>query len=71
MVLIQTKKIATHIPVVLVGREFWGPLDQWIKTSMLERDGAIDAEDAQIYTIVDTAEEVMDIVRKSAPRTMF
>jgi len=71
MVLIQTKKIATHIPVVLVGREFWGPLDQWIRTTMLERDGAIDAEDMQIYTIADTAEEVMEIVRTSAPRVAF
>jgi len=71
MTLIQTKKIATHIPVVLVGRAFWGPFDEWVRTYMFERDGAIDAEDMQIYTIVDTAEEVMEIVRKSAPRVMF
>jgi hypothetical protein len=69
--LIQTKKIATHIPVILVGREFWGPFDEWMRSVVYEMDHAIDAEDRQIYTIVDTPEEVMTIVRKSPPRVSF
>jgi uncharacterized protein (TIGR00730 family) len=69
--LIQTKKIATHIPVILVGREFWELFDQWIKTVVLEHNQAIDPEDRQIYTIVDSAEEAMEIIRKSPPRDSF
>lgn len=68
--LVQTKKI-DRIPVVLVGREFWSGLDEWMRKSMLERDGAVDAEDLNIYSIVDTAEEVMEIVRKAPPRDGF
>jgi len=69
--LIQTKKIATHIPVILVGREFWGPFDEWMRTVVYEKDHAIDEQDRNIYTIVDTAEEAMEIVRNSPPRTAF
>jgi uncharacterized protein (TIGR00730 family) len=69
--LIQTKKIATHIPVILVGREFWELFDEWIKTVVLEHNNAIDSGDREIYTIVDSAEEVMEIVRNSPPREAF
>jgi uncharacterized protein (TIGR00730 family) len=69
--LIQTKKIATHIPVVLVGREFWTPFHDWMKQVLLERDEAIDAEDLDIFTIVDSAEEAMAIVKRSKPRQAF
>ncbi len=69
--LIQTKKIATHIPVILVGREYWNGLTQWMEEIMFKRDGAIDAEDMQIYTVVDTAEEAMKIIRTSEPRQAF
>jgi hypothetical protein len=69
--LIQTKKIATHIPVILVGREFWELFDQWIKTVVLEHNQAIDPEDREIYTIVDSAEEAMAVIRKSPPRVSF
>lgn len=69
--LIQTRKIATHIPVILVGRAFWGPFDEWMRTTLLEKNGAVDAEDLQLYALVDTAEEVMEIVRRSEPRNAF
>jgi uncharacterized protein (TIGR00730 family) len=69
--LIQTKKIATHIPVILVGREFWELFDQWLKTVVCDHNHAIDPEDREIYTIVDSAEEAMEVIRKSKPRTTF
>lgn len=68
--LIQTKKISP-IPVILVGREFWELFDQWIKTVVLEHNHAIDEEDRRVYTIVDSAEEAMAIIKKSKPRKAF
>ena len=68
--LVQTRKI-DRIPVILIGREFWSGLDQWFRAWMFERDGAVDEEDLFIYTIVDTAEEAMEIVRKAPPRDGF
>ncbi len=69
--LIQTKKIATHIPVVLVGKDFWTPLYNWMRDSMNNQNNAIDPEDLQIFKIVDTVEEVMEVVRTAKPRQAF
>ncbi len=69
--LIQTKKIATHIPVILVGKEYWDPLIRWIENDVFAKFKAIDQVDMQIFTIVDSAKEAMEIVRASKPRDEF
>lgn len=66
--LIQTKKIETYIPVILVGKEFWAPICNFIEKNLYEKFRAIDKEDTNIYTLVDSAEEAMKIIRKSKPR---
>lgn len=69
--LIQTKKIATHIPVVLVGKEFWQPIIAWIEKDLCEKFKTIDHEDRQIFSIVDSAEEAFAIIANSKPRDEF
>jgi len=66
--LIQTKKIETSIPVILVGKEYWAPICEIIEKNVYEKFGAIDKADMKIYTLVDSAEEAMKIIRKSKPR---
>ncbi len=62
LTLIQTGKIA-RFPIVLVGKEFYGGLFDWIKNTMLA-EGKINPEDVNLYRLVDTAEEAVDhIVR--------
>ncbi|MDO4881298.1 MAG: TIGR00730 family Rossman fold protein [Capnocytophaga sp.] len=61
--LIQTKKIDAF-PIILVGSEFWGGLYEWIKTTLLEKFHNISPEDLDIIKIVDTSEEVIDIIEK-------
>ncbi|MBU6141556.1 TIGR00730 family Rossman fold protein [Patescibacteria group bacterium] len=68
LVLIQTHKIYKKIPVVLIGKDFWGAVDQFIRTTMLNKYQTIDEEDLAIYSIVDTAEEALKIIRTSKPR---
>ena len=58
--LIQTHKIDTF-PIVLVGTEFWGGLLDWIKTTMLDA-GNISPEDLDLIKLVDTEEEVVEII---------
>jgi uncharacterized protein (TIGR00730 family) len=67
--LIQTKKIETHIPVILVGKEFWTPFCDFIEKHIYGKFKAIDKVDMKIYTLVDSAEEAMDVIRKSKPRS--
>ena len=61
--LIQTTKIEPF-PIILVGSEFWSGLVAWIKEVLLDKFGNISAKDMDIFRIVDTADEVEDIIEK-------
>ena len=66
--LIQTKKIKEKIPVICVGKEYWGPLTKWINNEVYGKFKAIDKEDAKIYTVVDSANEAFQIIKNSKKR---
>ncbi len=57
--LIQTNKIG-RIPIILVGKSFWNGLINWIKQTVLEKEKNIDKEDLDFFSVVDTADEVID-----------
>lgn len=58
--LIQTKKIA-KFPIILVGSEFWSGLFDWIRGTLLTQ-GNIKAEDMDLMKVVDSEDEVIDIL---------
>jgi uncharacterized protein (TIGR00730 family) len=57
--LTQTKKIKP-VAIILVNKEFWQPLLDWIKTTLYEKEHAIDEKDMDIYKLVDNAEEAYE-----------
>jgi predicted Rossmann-fold nucleotide-binding protein len=63
MTLIQTKKIG-KFPIILVGTEFWSGLIEWMKTVLVEREKTIHATDLDLFKIVDTEDEVLDVLDK-------
>ena len=63
MTLIQTKKIG-RFPIILVGTAFWAGLIDWIKEVMLKKNANVSQEDLNLFQIVDTAQEVVDIIDK-------
>jgi len=69
LMLIQTQKMSP-IPIVLVGKEFWGGLVKWVVDNMMGR-GFIDKEDLDLFKIVDTAEEAFEILKDSPERPYF
>ncbi|MFH1824591.1 MAG: TIGR00730 family Rossman fold protein [Candidatus Firestonebacteria bacterium] len=58
--LIQTKKI-NPFPVILVDRNYWTGLIDWLNKKMITR-GYIDKEDLKIFSLVDKPEEVVEKV---------
>jgi hypothetical protein len=58
--LIQTKKIG-KFPIVLVGKEFWGGLVEWIKNTLLN-DGKISSKDLDLFHLVDSSDEALKII---------
>ncbi|MBU6214652.1 TIGR00730 family Rossman fold protein [Patescibacteria group bacterium] len=61
LTLIQTKKIRT-VPLILIGKDFWQPLLNFFKTVAYEKYQAIDKEDMELFTLVDTADEAYDYI---------
>ena len=63
LTLVQTGKI-TAVPVILVGTEFWGGMREWIKNTMLEKAGNISPDDMNLLPMVDTSDEVIQIINE-------
>lgn len=63
--LLQTGKIPV-VPIILVGRDFWGPLDSYIRSELWIKHQSIDENDMTLYLITDDEEEVIERV-KNAP----
>jgi uncharacterized protein (TIGR00730 family) len=55
--LIQTQKIV-HFPIVLVEKDYWQGLIDWIKDRMLAEHN-INAADMELFKLVDTADEAV------------
>ena len=70
LTLIQTKK-SERIAVVLVGHEYWDPLVNWLRSTVLGTFDAISPDDVKIFTIVDTAGEAFDLIKSSQERSFF
>jgi uncharacterized protein (TIGR00730 family) len=72
--LIQTRKIA-HFPIVMVSHDYWDDLVKWIKTKVLNEHHNISEEDLDIFKVVDTPQEAVDIIvdfyKKYKPRPNF
>ena len=62
--LIQTKKLDKPVPIVVIGKEFWQPMFDWIEQEVYGKQKAIEKEDLEIFHLVDTIEEVFEIIKK-------
>lgn len=62
LTLIQTQKIRAR-PVILVGKDYWSGMVDWIQTVMLGKEANISPSDMDLFHVVDTADEVIQIVK--------
>lgn len=58
LTLIQTLKIA-QFPIILVSKDFWSGIIDWIKQVLLEKEANISEKDLDLFVMVDTAEEAV------------
>ena len=61
--LIQTQKIG-KFPIVLVGSTYWEGLLDWIKETMLGIEANISPDDLDLFNIVDTPEQAVEIIEE-------
>jgi uncharacterized protein (TIGR00730 family) len=61
--LIQTGK-TNKAPIILVGSEFWGAFDQLVRNALLTYK-SIEEKDLELYTITDSIDEIINIVKSN------
>ena len=62
LTLVQTERVPVF-PIIVVGREYWKGLMEWLKKSMLGNK-CISDSDLKIFHVVDRPEEVAAILKK-------
>ncbi len=63
LTLVQTQKMRP-IPVVLYGVDYWRPLLSWFEK--LAEDGYIGHQDLALMSVVDSTDEIIQIIKKNA-----
>ncbi len=61
--LVQTGKTG-RFPIILVGKEFWSGLLEWIKKVVEEKHHNISPGDMDLMVLVDTADEAVEEINK-------
>ncbi len=60
LTLIQTNKV-NRVPIVMVDKEFWAPLIDWFKKTMLAQ-GLISPEDMDLFFVAENADEACEYI---------
>jgi uncharacterized protein (TIGR00730 family) len=68
--LIQTGKMSDHVPVILVGKEYWAEMLGWIRKTMGEKYHFVESTEIDILRVVDSVDEAYDIINKTHERTL-
>ncbi len=66
LTLMQTQRTPPS-PVILVGKQFWSPMVEWLKGTLLEAHQTISPEDLDLFFVTDEVEEVVDHIVKKCP----
>ena len=66
--LIQTGKMSRKVPIILVGKEFWTPMLNWMRNTMWDEHRFIEKQDVGILQVVDSVEEAFEIVHQTKER---
>ena len=63
LVLVQTKKV-TKFPVVLLGKQYWGGLYDWVAETMVS-EGKISKKDLDLLHLTDDIDDAVDVVHEA------
>lgn len=64
----QTKKVSRKVSMICVGKDYWRPLFDWIEKEVYNKRKAITRQDLNLYHLVDTPEEALEIIKKTPNR---
>ncbi len=64
LTLVETKKVSP-MPIVLVGSDYWQPIQNLIREHLYQNHNMIAKEDMDLYTITDDEEKIIEIVKNA------
>jgi len=64
MTLIQTQKIEP-IPIILYGKDYWGPMIHFFEQTLLKKYKTISPEDLDLFVVVDSVDEAFKYINKN------
>ena len=67
LTMMQTKKLPQPVTVVAVGEDYWSPLIEWIKETLLEKYETISQKDLDLIQVVDTPKEALKVIKEGKP----
>lgn len=67
LTLVQTKKIR-KIPIILIGSDFWKPLQEFLEEHCYQRHAAVEKNDFDLYLITDSHDEVIKTLLEAPVR---
>jgi len=62
--LVVTEKINQKIPIILIGRDYWGSLKKWMEEMPLKKHRAIFKHEFFFWKIVDDEKQAFEILKK-------
>ncbi len=62
LTLVQTQKVAT-LPLILMGKDYWQGLVDWLKNTMLDHQYILDA-DLSLMQITDEPQEAIEMIKQ-------
>jgi uncharacterized protein (TIGR00730 family) len=66
LTLIQTQRTKPS-PVILIGKKFWTPLIDWIKTTLIEEHKTVSPEDLDLFMVTDEVDEAVAHILRKCP----
>ncbi|MFW6222387.1 MAG: LOG family protein, partial [Bacteroidota bacterium] len=61
--LIQTEKIG-QFPIVLVGKDYWSGLVEWMNKTMLREEENVSDSDMDLFKVADSADEAVEFINR-------
>ncbi|MDR0307186.1 MAG: TIGR00730 family Rossman fold protein [Chitinispirillales bacterium] len=63
LTLVQTQKVAP-LPLILMGKEYWNDVVEWLKSTMMTKEGYILDADIELIQITDDPQEAIDLIKR-------
>lgn len=61
----QTHKINPRIPIILIGKDYWGELCRWLIDNVCKRHRTVDQEELKLWELVETPQQAFKIIKAS------